>query len=68
MAKSDYRQTHIFLDGLFKNPFIKIAMSMWAGVGSGGRHWASSEIYLLVNYFKKPVHNAVRHFFCYDMD
>ena len=29
-----------------------------------GGHWASSEVYLLVNLFEKPVHNAVRRFSC----
>ena len=29
--------------------------------------WASSKVYLLVNLFKKPVHNTVSHFSCYLM-
>ena len=89
---------HFFLK---KNPSFKIAMSGWAIF----RHWASSQVNLLVNLFsklyvtfillwiafifgrdteedqlmypmqerqlslpslfKKPIHNAVRHFSCY---
>ena len=29
------------------------------------RRLASSEVYLLVNLFEKPVHNAIRRFSCF---
>ena len=44
----------------FFNPSFNVAMSGRAGVGSR----ASSEVYVLVNLFEKPVHNAVRRFSC----
>ena len=45
-----------FLDGFFENLTFKIVMSgraggWWADVG----HWASSEVYLLVNIFEKTM-------------
>ena len=54
-----------FLDGFFKSPSFKIAMSWGAGVGWASiLSWALSEIYLLVKLFEEPVHNAVRCFSC----
>ena len=48
-----------------KNPSSKIAMSGRAGGRLGVGHWASSEVYLLVNLFEKPVHSAFRRFSCH---
>ena len=49
---------------LSRMPSFKIA-SIGGGVGGVIGSWASSEVYLLVNLFEKPVHNAVRPFCCF---
>ena len=57
-----------FLEGFFKNPSDKIAMSAWGGGrwwGLGSECWSSSEVNLLVNLTEKLVHNAIRHFFLF---
>ena len=55
-----------YLDVVFQNPSLKIAMSGRAvGRCRVGGHRASSEVNLLVKLFEKPVYNAVRRFSCY---
>ena len=48
-----------FFDGFLKHPCFIMAV-----FGTEVRHWPLSEVYRLVNFFKKPVHNASRHFSC----
>ena len=46
----------LFLGRFFKNAFFKIAMSRQVGIERvGNGHWVSSDIYHLVNPFKRRV-------------
>ena len=47
----------LFLDGFLRNSFFKIVMSgrLSGGCPAGIWHWASSEVYLLVNLFFKVI-------------
>ena len=55
---------YCFLDGFFKNLSFQKGMSERAGGWELSEHRATSEVYLLINLFEKPVHNAIRHFSC----